>query len=598
MAGPSLVPGRAGVIPWLATPSSGAAIDRESLIRQASLFVIAALVAALLSYALLIRKPPPIRGDVMSPVHPRFDAARADANLRALLKACPSRVTGSAGARCAADFIEKRFEEDGLSTRRQVFSMWLRGKRVEGINVIAAVRGTSTRTLALLAHFDAPATGRDAASDNATGVATLLELAHVFASEKPPRSILFVATDAGAWGSIGADMFAREKVWRHFGAIGASPPYAALSLDRLGPGPASGIALDGGGQFHGFTPIWLRARVAYAIASRGMRVFPQEPFSQIVARALPLSFADQGPLLDRGIPAINLSTRPLSGSGAPPLDTTARIRPEEIRPGALVLYGTAAEVAARAVLDTGVTASPDVITLSPTKILGRDASRWMAALLFLPLAVLALDGINRLRRAPRGAVITVARAAAWALPPVLAAIALRLAVRLDLLPAFSHYPARIGDPFLTAWAPLPMAAALGAALLGAAAAAVLAPRRAAPARDAGLLLLLAAALWAWSWNDLAAALFLAPAAWCWPWIGAGRARRRWLDAVLLLLGLAPLAALAVVAAKRLCLGPWVLWYGALLEAYGTVGLRAAGIIGLAVAAAVAMGRAAPPPGNA
>lgn len=493
-------------------------------------------------------------------------------------------MTGTAGGRCAAKFIEERFGAAGLSTRRQIFPFRLRGDRVEGVNVLARMRGTSSRTLVVLAHYDAPVTSRDAAADNATGVATLLELARIFSRETPARTLIFVATDAGVWGSLGADVFAREKGWEAFPGQSGAAPYAAVSLDHLAPGTAAGIEIEGGGQFSGFAPLWLRATAAMAAASAGARVFPEGPLSQIVSRAVPITFHDQGPMLRRGIPAVNLRARSHREEEAKRIALTGEDRPENIRPGALKLFGDASELAVRAALDAGVTESPDVITLTSRRTIPRGRIRWIAALLFLPLAVLALDAWRRGRTDLRSVLLS----ASWALPVVLAVLALRIAIGLDLLPRFPLYPAAPRDPFLRHWAPLPMAGALAAALLGGVAAAGLSRRA---GKTAGLSLLLLAAVWAWARNDLAAALFLAPAALAWPWIGAaGAGRGRWLDVALLLIGLAPFGALVLVAAERLLLGPWIFWYGALLPAYGALGLQAAGIAGLVLAAALAFGR--------
>ncbi len=565
-------------------------IDREFLIRQATVFVLAALVAAFLSYALFIRKPPPIPGDALALVHPRFHTARAMADLRALVEECPARVTGSEGGRCAARLIESRFREAGLATSTQQLPLWLRGKQVEGTNVLARIPGTSSPTLLLMAHYDAPPNGGDAASDNGTGVAALLELARVFSQEKPARTIILAATDAGFWSALGAVALAREKAWEDFSGQGESAPYAALSLDHLPPGTAGLIALQAGSPSGAHAPVWIRARVAEAIASGGLRVRHEGLLPQIASRAVPHTSQDQGPMLGRGIPAVNLAALPAPGERARPAPSAGENGAGDIRPGALLQFGSAAELAARGLLMARVTGSPDAITLSPSGDLPRETLRWMAALLFLPLAVLVLDALRRRKGAFRATLLDAAQAAAWTLPLLLALLALRLCVRLEMLPRFSGFPAALRDPLLTAWAPLPMAAVAATIILGALAAAALSPRT---GREAGFVLLLGASIWAWTLNDLSAALFLGPAAWAWPWIGAGGGKRgRWLDALLLFIGVAPLAALLCVAGARLLLGPWILWYGPLLAGYGVLGLPAACATALAFAAAVAFSRSA------
>jgi hypothetical protein len=543
--------------------------------------LIAALVAAFVSVFLYTRETPPQPWESLARQSPRFDARRAFEDVRALATGCSARVTGSEGGRCAADFIERRFRDLGLATRVQRFSLWLRGERVNGRNVFAVARGNSTRSVLVVAHYDASATSPEAAADNATGAATLLEIARLLASESRPRTLIFLASDASTWGMIGADRFAAAEAWKSILGEEASAPFAAISLDHVVPGTATGVALQGTGQFAPPTPLWLRAKVALGIAAAGLRVFPERLPAQIVARAVPIPFTDQGPLLRRGIPAINLATRAARPGEARRALHTAADRFDGIQPGALRLFGSAAESGVRVVMEAGRTSSPDILTVSADKTIPATAVRAIAALLFLPLLALTGHAILRLRGGGRAA----ARLLAWGLPAVAAALALRAAVWADLLPRFALYPAAPKDPFLTTWMPAPWLAALAAAGVGAWVA-----RRASRGvrdgrREGALLLLCLASAWAWARNDLTAAVFLAPAAWLWPWMGVLRGiKGRAFDSLLLLGGAAPLITLAVAGGKHLFLGPWILGYAALQFAYGVFTLHAAAIAGLAAAA--------------
>ncbi len=255
-------------------------------------FLVAALVAAFAGIFLYTRKVPPQPWESLGLRAPRFDTQRAFKDLRALSTGCPARVTGSEGARCAADFIEGRFRALGLPTRIQNFSMWLRGERVAGRNVFAVAHGTSTRSVLVVAHYDAPTTSPAAAADNASGVATLLEIARVLATESRPRTLIYLASDASVWGMIGADRFAAHAAWTSILGGEAAPPLGAISLDHASPGTAKGVALEGGGQFARPAPLWLRAKVAVGISTVGIPVFAQRLPAQIVARAVPVPFSD------------------------------------------------------------------------------------------------------------------------------------------------------------------------------------------------------------------------------------------------------------------------------------------------------------------
>lgn len=561
-------------------------------VRDAVAFLFAALAAIFLARVFYGREAAPLPIENLDIRPPRFDTVRAMADVRSFVSACPRRVTGSDGARCAARFIETRFRDLGFAVRTQTFPMWLRGRRVTGRNVLGFSPGTSTRTMVLLAHYDASATSSESAADNASGVATLLELARIFSGETHARSILFLATDGSEWGMIGADRFASAQAWKAFPGTSGTPPYGAISLDFVKSGIARGITLQGSGQFDGYTPLWLRRLVAGAIRAAGIRVWPEAPPWQIVARALRVSYQDQGPLLRHGIPAINLSTFASDPAGARRVYHTDADRTGLLLPGALGLYGRAAEAAAYALVMAGVTSSEDALTLTARKVLPASSLRWIALSLFLPLLVLTASTIAR---RPAGLVRGALRVAALALPLIAALLALRLSALANFLPRFELYPATPKDPFLTSWQPGPMIVSLAVAAL----AAVLAARapRGTPSalRAAALVGLSAAALWAWGRNDVAAALFLAPAAWLWPWIGtAGGVRGHMLDAILLLGGTAPFVVLLALFGRMIDLGSWILWYVPLQVAYGVFTLHAAAIAGLALAAAIALVQATRP----
>ena len=576
---------RAGRDNFRRVPSPEVLIVRTNRRFEDAVFLVAALVAAFAAFVLFRLPIPSLTMDNLSTRAPRFDTHRAMEDVRALATTCPFRVTGSPGAACAARFVEKRFRSLGLATRVQTFPMWLRGKRVKGGNVFAVSNGTIGRAMIVVAHYDAPATSRESAADNASGVATLLELARIFSAESHPRAIVFLATDAGAWGMIGADRFAAARAWESVLRPGAAAPYAAISLDHVKSGIARGIELRGAGQFDGYTPLWLRVKVAGAIRSASIAAFPETFPGQVLGRALGVPFQDHGPFIRHGIAAINLATHAADDMQARQIYHSDADRIERLLPGAIGLFGTAAETAVNAVNSAGVISQPDIVTVSPTKLVLASVLRQIAGVLFLPLLAVAVAA----SRGVRGVLGASARMAAWALPPVAGVLALRASVAAGWLPRFDLYPATLKDPFLTTWQPLPMLLALGAAALAAIAATRLARLSPGSRRAGALLSLSAAAIWAWGRNDLAAALLLAPAAWCWPLIGLVKGTvGRTIDVLLLLAGAVPFLGLITFFGKMIFLGPWIVWYLALQAAYGVWSLQAAAILGIAVAAGFAL----------
>ena len=65
--------------------------------------------------------------------------------------------------------------------------------------------------------------------DDSSGVGVLLELARVWSAEQPRRTLVFLLTDGGEWGSLGARDFAASYPER-------ARTIAALSLDFVAAG--------------------------------------------------------------------------------------------------------------------------------------------------------------------------------------------------------------------------------------------------------------------------------------------------------------------------------------------------------------------------
>ncbi len=134
------------------------------------------------------------------------------------------RVLGSAGRDQAMSYIARRFREAGLDpVIRQPFDVHGVLMNGEGVNVAGIARGSDARLrgqyVVVGAHYDhigrlAPLsrdparTGiRPGADDNASGVATLLELARRVARRPAARTIVFVAFDAEELGLLGSAKF-------------------------------------------------------------------------------------------------------------------------------------------------------------------------------------------------------------------------------------------------------------------------------------------------------------------------------------------------------------------------------------------------------
>lgn len=124
------------------------------------------------------------------------------------------RGAGTPGGERARAYVAARFEALGLtapaSGRLQPFTREGRRGAVSGANVLGVVRGTRTpdRWIIVSAHYDHLGV-RDGqiyngADDNASGVASMLEVARQLREHPPEHSVLFIAFDAEERGLLGA----------------------------------------------------------------------------------------------------------------------------------------------------------------------------------------------------------------------------------------------------------------------------------------------------------------------------------------------------------------------------------------------------------
>jgi aminopeptidase S len=168
---------------------------------------------------------------------PAFDSASAKTLAEEFSRFYPMRFPGSTGAGLAADWYRSQLRPYGLSVRSQPFTAQVPGYgRLRFENLVTTVRGRSDRRIVVLAHRDDLGTG-PGANDNATGTAALIVLARSFATPVtteaeqpgPVHTLVFVSTDGGALGGVGANYFARTE---------GGDVDAVINLDALaGPGP-------------------------------------------------------------------------------------------------------------------------------------------------------------------------------------------------------------------------------------------------------------------------------------------------------------------------------------------------------------------------
>ena len=533
---------------------------------------------------------------------PDFDAASAAALAEQLADLRPDREPGSPGALGAASWVEEQLKQYGFEPQEQRFTAEVPGLgRVELRNLIAVAQRGSDQKIVVMAHRDGTGLGRGA-NDNASGTAALIELARGYArlrdsDGRRPRdlrasnTIVFLSTDGGAYGAIGAEEFVRSSPY-------ARDVVAVVNLDAIaGPGPPRL-------QLAGDEP---RSPAQTLVETAAVRVLeqtgrrPERPsaFRQLVDLGFPFNLYEQAPFVARGIPAITLTS---SGDRPPPSFGDERI--ERTRLGQI---GRSAQGVVGS-LDQGLELAHGTATyvyLGPRLVRGWAIKLVLVAAL-LPFLVAAVDLFARCRRRhiPLGPAVRslVRRLGFWLFAGLLFAA-------FSVAGAWPNGPARPLAPEAAAatswpWVPLGiLAVAVAAAWL--VARDRLLPRRATtPSEElagytVGLLALGIVALLVIGANAFAL-LFLLPSLHAWVWLPQLRDRAAWLRAGVLLAGISGPLVLVWSFGTRFALGFDAPWYVASLVAVGYVPVHMP-VIALVWAAAagqlaaLATGRYAPYP---
>lgn len=166
---------------------------------------------------------------------PTFDQERAFTLLEKQVELGP-RCPGTQGHKSGAEFIVAQLKPYADAVRTQDFTVTIDGKQLKLCNIIAHFNPNADRWILLAAHWDTRPTADleiDAAkrkqpipgaNDGASGTAVLLELARMFAHQRPKVGILMVFFDGEDYGATEADMYLGSK---HFAEN--LPESAALS---------------------------------------------------------------------------------------------------------------------------------------------------------------------------------------------------------------------------------------------------------------------------------------------------------------------------------------------------------------------------------
>ena len=192
-----------------------------------------------------------------------FSTRRALEQIRTISE--KPHYVGSDNHTVVANYLKKELEKLGLETQFQegtTLSDW--GNLVKSKNILARIKGSdNTKALLLLSHYDsAPHSFSHGASDDASGVATILEGVRAFLHNKTPHKndIIILFSDAEELGLNGAALFVSQSNWAkniglvlNFEARGTSGP--SYMLMEVNQGNAALV--------HGFT----KANPKYAVSN-------------------------------------------------------------------------------------------------------------------------------------------------------------------------------------------------------------------------------------------------------------------------------------------------------------------------------------------
>ncbi len=261
----------------------------------------------LLLAAFTVARPTPLPEPQFPPT---FDRASAAGLARELSRFYPDRSPGSEGATGAAQWYAARLAPYKLQPQTDTFSATIPGGgRVTLHNIVAVAPGRvrSPQTIVIMAHRDNTGTG-PGANDNASGTAALIEIARAYAplatgrthSAGPQHRILFLSTDGGAYGGLGAAHFAAHSSYR--GAV-----VAVVNLDALAGQGTPRIELAGDRPRSPAAEL-VETAAARIVEQSGGRPGRTSAFGQLVDLGFPFTLYEQAPFVGRGIPAVTLTT--------------------------------------------------------------------------------------------------------------------------------------------------------------------------------------------------------------------------------------------------------------------------------------------------
>jgi hypothetical protein len=348
-----------------------------------------AVAAALVALAFTVGQPSPLPEPRLDP---SFDGETATQFASQLAQQFPDRTPGSAGAESAARWVTDRFRDYGLRVHRQEFTTEIPGLGRRGlVNLVAIAPGRSPEAIVVMAHRDDLGLSPGAV-DNASGTGALVELARNVASTTLAHTLVFLSSDGGAYGSLGAAEFSRNPDYLKQLIGGHASVAAVVNLDAVGGSGPPRLLFTG--ETARSPAISLVATARRSVETQA-ETAPEEPgtLAQVVDLAFPFSLYGQAPFVARGIPAVTLTS---AGVRPPPAEDDA---PEALRGRRLGQLGRSAQDLLGALDEAPETASGTApyVTMGSRFLRGWAIQVLLIALL-VPVLAATVDLFARLRR--------------------------------------------------------------------------------------------------------------------------------------------------------------------------------------------------------
>ena len=506
---------------------------------------------------------------------PNFDGGATTALAADLADHFPDRSPGGPGSLRAAQWFRDQMRQYDLPVSSDEWRETIPGLGRVGLeNIWAVAPGESRDAIVVLAHRDDTGAG-PGANDDATGTAALVELARSYAltaaagtGVRSGHTIVFLSTDAGAYGGLGALRFASH------------PPFhvvATIDLDAIGGSGVPRIEIGGD------TP---RSPAAALVETAAKRLQEQTGFppsratigAQLIDLGFPFTLYEQGPFVARGVPALTLTT----AGARPPAAFTDRssalssVRINTIGRAAQQLIGS---------LDQGLELAQGTTTFvwAGDRFVRGWAIEFLLFSLLVPYLVAVVDLFAHCRRRQIALLPAVrslrSRLAFWAFVGL-------VFYALGALGAWPTGPPRPPDPATPAAGDWPVIALIAFAAISFAGWLVarqrLVPRRAVDVEErlagetAALVGFGIVALLVLATNPYAL-IFFVPALHAWLWLPQVRTMRGPTGAVLLAIGAIGPALIVLSLALRFGLGFDAPWYLLELVALGYVHVPAVAI---------------------